>query len=382
MQIIDRYIFRNTAIATLFVTIVLAALVLLTQSLRFLELVVSSGASGLSFWALTALTLPKFLEVILPLGLMASVLFTYNRLTMDSELVVLRSLGFSPLRLARPALLLSGVLGIFLFAVMGWIAPLSNSSIQLLRSEIKTQMSLLLFREGIFNEAGKGLMVYIRDRNSKGELEGVIIHDRRDPEKPSVTVVAKSGVLVTTDTGHQVLVYDGSRQEFDPDKKTLRRLAFDQYSIDLPEKTATVRNRWAEPEERSFYELIVPQEDSKHDTLPEVRHTFRVEILKRLLTPFLVPAFTAISLLALLYGPLDRRGQGRRIIGAVVGVVILEALYLGTLSLAKTSAAGMPLMICVVLLPLAFSLALLLKGPAWSRFLITPFLPARKPEGA
>jgi lipopolysaccharide export system permease protein len=382
VQIIDRYIFRNIAIATLFVTIVLSVLVLLTQSLRFLELVVSSGASGFSFWILTALTLPKFLEIILPLGLMAAVLFTYNRLTIDSELIVLRSLGFSPVRLARPALLLSGILGIFLFAVMGWVAPLSNDSIQKIRGEIKAQMSALLFRDGIFNEAGKGLMVYIRDRNSKGELEGVLIHDRREENKPPVTIIAKSGVLVTTDEGQQVLVYNGMRQEFDAEKKNLSRLAFDQYSIDLPEQVGKAGKRWKEPEERSFRDLLTTKRDG--EKLPaETLYAFHLEILKRLLTPFLVPAFTALALLALLYGPLDRRGQSRRILAAIAAVVVMEALYLGVYSLAKQSAAGMPLMVCVVFLPLAASMLLLAKGRFWDQALTAPFLPAApKPEAS
>ena len=77
MLIVDRYVFRNVAIAAVFVIAVLAVLVLLTQSLRFLEFVINSGASGFMFWALTLLTLPKFFEVILPIGLMASAVFVH-----------------------------------------------------------------------------------------------------------------------------------------------------------------------------------------------------------------------------------------------------------------------------------------------------------------
>lgn len=358
MRIVDGYVLKAVLIATVFITLVLSTLILLTQSLRFLELVINSGASGLSFWILTILTLPKFLEAILPLGLMAAVLFVYNRLTMDSELIVMRALGFSPLRLARPALLLSGLLALFLFFVMGWIAPLTNATLQKMRIQIKAEMSTFLFREGVFNQAGKGLMVYLRDRTRKGELEGLLIYDSRDPTKAPSTIIANRGVLVSTDEGRQVLVYEGSRQDFDDRNKILKRLDFDQYTIDLPEP-GPVRLRWKEPEERTMSELFNP--DLKDESDRAHRKGFFLEINKRILTPFLVPAFTVIGLCALLLGPVDRRGQGKRIITAIAAVVVIQALFLGSYNLAKQSAIGLPLMYLVVILPLLTGFVLLVR---------------------
>ena len=375
MPIVDRYVLKHVLIATVFITLVLAALILLTQSLRFLELVINSGASGLSFWILTFLTLPKFCEVILPLGLMASVLFIYNRLTMDSELVVLRALGFSPLRLARPALLLAGIMGIFLFFVMGWLAPITNKSLLALRVQIKTEMSTLLFREGVFNQAGKGLMVYLRDRAPGGELRGLLIYDHRDKTKAPSTIIANRGVIVITDEGdRQVVVYEGSRQDYDRRNQVLKRLEFDQYIIDLP-APAPARVRWQEPEERTLPHLLNPdlgnQDDRNH------RHDFLVEVNKRLLTPLLVPGFTIIALCALLLGPLDRRGQGRRIILAVGLVVLVQALFMGAYNFSKQNAAGIPLMYLIIFAPLFIGWLFLLRASGGSDVQQTPLPKAR-----
>lgn len=358
MRIVDKYVFRNVLTATVFITLVLATLILLTQSLRFLELVINSNASGLSFWILTMLTLPKFMEVIMPLGLMAAVLFVYNRLTMDSELIVLRALGFSPMRLARPVLLLGVFLAIALFFVMGWLAPLTNASLQKLRLEIKAEMSTLLFREGVFNQAGKGLMVYVRDRTRKGELEGLLIYDARDSTKAPATIIANRGVVVTTDEGQQVLVYDGSRQDFDKQQQVLKRLDFAQYTIDLPQP-GPVRDRWSEPEERTLNALFSPDLNDSTDRMH--RKDFLLEINKRFLTPFLVISFTVISLCALLLGPLDRRGQSKRIIAAIGVVVLVQALYLSCYNLAKQVPIGLVLMYLIVFIPLFGGVFLLLR---------------------
>lgn len=376
MRIVDSYVFRNVLVATVFITLVLAVLILLTQSLRFLELVMNSGASGLSFWILTILTLPKFLEVIMPLGLMAGVVFVYNRLTMDSELIVLRALGFSPLRLARPALLLAGFLAVLLFVVMGWIAPVTNAMLQKLRLEIKAEMSTLLFREGVFNQAGKGLMVYVRDRTRKGELEGLLIYDARDPTLSPSTIIANRGVVVSTDEGQQVLVYDGSRQDFDKKTKTLKRLDFSQYTIDLPEP-GPVRVRWAEPEERTLSSLLHPDLKDEADRLH--RKAFALEVNKRILTPFLALTFTVISLCALLLGSLDRRGQSKRIIAAIGVVVVVQALFLSSYNLAKKSDIGLPMMYLIALLPLVAGLALLIRD---STGCVAPARDAASTDGA
>ena len=64
-SVLDRYIATHVAIATLIVVMTLTGVVLMTQSLRFLELIIESGASGLAFITLSLLALPRFFEVIL-----------------------------------------------------------------------------------------------------------------------------------------------------------------------------------------------------------------------------------------------------------------------------------------------------------------------------
>ena len=107
MNRIDRYILRQLAGGLLAVTAGLAALVWLTQSLRFIELVLDRGLSMAVFVELTSLMLPGFVAVILPITTFIVVLFVYVRMNTDRELVVMRAAGLSQIRLARPALVLA-----------------------------------------------------------------------------------------------------------------------------------------------------------------------------------------------------------------------------------------------------------------------------------
>ena len=116
-MVFDRYLLRNLFWATLFTTLSLAMVIMLTQSLRFLELIINSGASSFSFFTLTFLAMPRFFEVILPIALMISTVFIYNRMSADSEVVVMKAAGFSPLRLARPAITLAVLTTMVVFIV-------------------------------------------------------------------------------------------------------------------------------------------------------------------------------------------------------------------------------------------------------------------------
>lgn len=356
MKIFDWYVLRNLAIATVFVSITLAVVIFLTQSLRFLELVINSGASSTSFWILTFLALPRFLEIILPLSIMAATIFVYNRMTMDSELVAIRAAGHSPAALARPALILAMLVTVLLWSVTLWVAPKALANMHEMRQVIKAQFSTLLFRDGVFNQVGKGLTVYMRERDSEGELHGLMIHDSRGKTENPSTILAQRGVIVAKDDGHQVLVYDGSRQEYDSKSDTLHLLDFERYTIDLPDG-GPVRQRWREPEERTILELLNPDLDNKRDQ--ENLREFSVEIHRRLASPLLAAVFTLISCCALILGPVDRRGQTMRIILAIGSVVVIESLFLAAFNLSRQSNWGLASMHALVVVPLIFTSFLL-----------------------
>jgi lipopolysaccharide export LptBFGC system permease protein LptF len=69
-----------------------------------------------------------------------------------------------------------------------------------------------------------------------------------------------------------------------------------------------------------------------------------------------------IGLCALLLGPLHRRGQGRRIVGAVGGVIVIQALFLASYNLAKQSDAGILFLYLIATLPLFGGLLLLARA--------------------
>lgn len=358
MRVFDFYLLKNLSGAVFFIFLTLIAVIFLTQSLRFLELVIESSASGLSFWILTMLAMPRFFEIIIPLALLIAILFVYTRMQADSEIIAMRSSGTSPISLSRAALSLSGALVIFLLFSTLWMAPYSLNKMQKMQDVIKAQFSNLLFREKVFNQAGGDLTFYVRERGENGELKGLMIHDTRSKEDPPTTIVAKSGNVTISEDGYQIIVYEGSRQQINSKNGALQRLDFDRYTIELPSRN-DVRNRWKEPDERTLFELLRPDMGNIRDR--EHVHKFMVEVHRRIIAPFLCFTYSLIALFALLKGQENRRGKSKRVGLAVLSCLIIQGLFLASYNMAGTSVAGLVLMYLLVFAPIALCLHLLMR---------------------
>lgn len=359
LYLYDRYLLKNLFSGLVVTATVLAAIIFLTQSLKFLELIIESGASSATFWLLAVLALPRFFEVILPIALMITVLFVYQRMNSDSEIVVLRASGNSPMKLARPALIIACMTTLLLLFTSMWLSPTTLSSMNEMRGVIKSQYSTLIFREGVFNNFGDDITVYIKNKNTNGEMEGLLIHDNRPENKVPNTVLAKRGVIVQTEAGQKVLVYDGSKQDLNPETGALNRLDFDRYSIDLPDSKERVEN-YKSADERTFWELLTPDLENEMDV--KRQQEFIVEAHRRVIGPFLAISFASVSLCCLLLGPMSRRGNVGRIFLAVVSIILMQSLYLSLYNFATISQIGLILLYAVVFLPL-FTCLFILSPP-------------------
>lgn len=359
MKAITRYVFGQLLTATVAITLGLTFAVWLTQSLRLIDFIVNRGLPATTFLALVGLLLPSFIGIVLPIAAFCAVLFVYHKLIMDSELVVLRAAGFSQLRLARPALILAVVTMLALYAISIYLLPASFRTFKDLQHQIRNDYATVLLQEGTFNSVTPELTVYVRKRQSDGALQGILVHDTRDEDRP-VTMMAERGMLVHSPEGPRVLMIKGNRQQVDRDGQRLSLLYFDRYTVELTQLQEAAHTRWREPKERYLGELMGPltrQADI------ERRAQLLAEAHHRLVGPLYAVTFILIALAALLSGEFNRRGEVRRVVAAVVCIALLEGLALGLQDLATRSTAVIPAMYAAAILPGAASLYILNRGP-------------------
>ncbi|NVK17627.1 MAG: LPS export ABC transporter permease LptF [Methylocystaceae bacterium] len=345
----DRYLFRQLFAGFVLVALALVCVLWLTQSLRFVEMIVNRGLGIGMFIYFTALLLPNFLTIILPIALFAVVTFTYSRLNMDRELPVMRACGMSNWMIAKPALVLTFVVMMASYALNLYLVPKSYELFRELQWELRHSMSHLLLREGAFNELGGKVTVYVRERTQEGQLLGILVHDETDPERP-VTLMAQRGALVEVDGSARVIMFQGNRQVVEPTTGKFSMLHFDRYTHDVPIKKGNDSARVPEARELMVPELLHPE-----TTVGLSIHDFGKHIIEghqRLLTPFLCLSNALAALLFLTAGQFSRRGQAKRIMLAIAGVILLQVASLGMANIAAKNLTLIPLLYFGTLLPI------------------------------
>jgi lipopolysaccharide export system permease protein len=335
---LDRYIFRQLAIALIAVTGGLTALVWLVQSLRFVELVVNHGLSLGVFVELTGLLIPSFIAVILPITTFVVVQFIYQRLAGDREITVMRTAGMSPFALARPALAVAGAAVICGYLLNLWLVPASLASFREFQWEIRNRMAAFLLQEGVFTSVSDNLTVYVRSRDPDGTLRGILIDDARDPTAHA-TILAERGRMMDSASGPRVLLLSGSREEIDHQTGRLNILTFSQNEIDLSDNTNNGGERLRDMSEMSLGELLNPHPFSKSDVPKWI-----AEGNKRLSAPLTSVSYAFVALLSVLTGAFRRHGSYLRPLVAIGAMVALLAIGLAVESLSARDNALVPLM--------------------------------------
>ena len=343
---IDRYVLRQLSVALVAVTAGLVALIWLTQSLRFVELVVNRGLSIGVFLELTGLLIPNFVAVILPITTFVVVQFVYQRLAGDRELTVMRAAGLSPLMLSRPALaLVLGVVAIS-FVLNIWVVPRSYTGFREYQFEIRNRMAAFLLQEGVFTPVSDDLTVYIRSRDRDGTLRGILVEDARQ-KNSRATILAETGRLIDGGSGPRVLLQNGSRQEIDRNTGRLNVLTFAENSIDLASSAKNGETRYRDSAEMSLAELVNPASALNARDIGKLL----VEAHRRLSAPFTAASFAMVALVSVLTGAFRRYGTFLRPLVAVLSVVALLAIGLAVQNLAARQPALIPLIWLHALLP-------------------------------
>jgi lipopolysaccharide export system permease protein len=319
---LDIYIFRQILVALIVTTGGLTALVWLTQSLRFVDLVVNRGLSFVVFLHLTGLLIPSFIAVILPITTYVVIQFVYQRMATDRELTVMRAAGLSPWALARPALAAAVLATLIGYGLTLWVVPASLNDFKQFQWEIRNRLAAFLLQEGVFTPLSDKLTVYVRSRDPDGTLHGILVDDARDPTAHA-TVLAESGRLIEGPNGPRVLLLDGSRQEIDHQTGRLDILTFKQNEIDLADATRDETARPADMSEVSLHALLNPHQADERD-----REKWIAEGHKRLSAPLTTMSYAMVGLFSALGGMFRRHGGVVRPLVTVGAMVLLLAFGL------------------------------------------------------
>jgi lipopolysaccharide export system permease protein len=344
MNLLTRYVVRQIVTVMLTVTVGLTLAIWLSQSLRFLDIIINRGLpAGLALYFLT-LMLPSLLTIILPLALFVAVLFVYFRLITDSELVVARSAGASNLALARPALIVATATGAICLFLTAYGMPASMQSFAALQRSIQDDYSQILIEPGVFSEATDGVMVFARERSSDGGLHGVIVQDVRN-EETQITYTAAVGAFVASGGGPRIVLENGTYQEEAIGSRDVSVLYFDRVVVKLAELGGSSTAGEMKPQQQFLGDLMAADHESD-----ELRQRMRAEGHQRIVAPIYTVIFVLVALATLLHGSISRFGRPLRLGIAIAAVAGLQG---GSFALQSLTARMPELVPAMYIVPFA-----------------------------
>jgi lipopolysaccharide export system permease protein len=268
--------------------------------------------------------------------------------------------GLSPAQLLKPFMILAVLVSMLVGAVSLWMMPASFRQIRDLLTLIRSDFLSRVVREGAFTNLDAGLVFHYRERGPSGELMGVFIQDRRDPQQVS-SYLAETGVTAEIE-GRSYLVLDkGNIQRRQPNARDAAIVAFERYAIDLSQFGGKGDDSY-KPRERTTMELIRP--DPGDQQVQKFPGRFRSELHDRFANPLYPFAAALIAFAALGQARTTRQGRGAAIAAAVLAFGALRLLGVGATTMATRSAAATPLLYLVPLLGCAAATAMIVAPQA------------------
>ena len=319
----DRYIFRTTFGAFLLILISLTAVIWLTHALREIDLMTNQRQTVLTFIGITALLIPMLILVIAPLALVVAVGHTLNRLNTDSEIVVMNASGMSPWRIFRPFLTTALVVSALVLWVSAYVAPAGLRELRDWATKVKADFVVNIVQPGRFINIERGLTLHIRERRSDGQLLGIFIDDRRDPNERA-TSLSEYGEIVEAGRGTFLVLVNGSVQRMESGRPDPTIVKFERYAFDLSRFAGGPQLGALGVRERNLWDVAFP--DANDPTYKQVPTHFRAELHDRLAAPIYPIAFTVLCFAILGAPRTSRQSRETSIIMAIVAAGALRMI--------------------------------------------------------
>jgi len=302
------------------------AIVFLGRLMKITQMIVVKGVGLAEVLQTCLFLLPYLLVFTLPMAATVGILLSLTRLSVDREVVALKTAGMSFLQLLPPILGFSlAAAGVTLMlTVFG--SPYGQQATRDLLNNVAKKRADLGLQEQVFNTDFQGLMLFANQVSSHGGgLKGIFVYDFRDRENPS-TVYAQSGQM-SYDEGQESMMMelsDGYVFRWGDEEKGLNRwqvVDFKSYQLPLQLFSFGLKGGGRSESEMSLGELWSRLSQEPAGTDPYNRAV--VELNQR----FAMPVGALILCLIAMPLGLSHRHQGRTW-GMIVGLALFLVYYI------------------------------------------------------
>ena len=321
----------------------------LTQSLRFIELIIIKGLPINLFFYLTILIIPKLIATIIPFLAYLSSLITYLRLSTESEIIAMRTAGINNFKIILPTIIFGLFLGCISIFIENYISPYSFNKFKDLQYNIRDNYISVLFQEKVFTQPVSDLTVFIKEKDNLGNFKDILIHDARDKNKV-ISVVSENGKIEQTINGAKFTLFNGNRQEITRTNTSI--LYFEKYTLNINKSPKKINIRFKEANERKLFELLNP--NNNIDNL--YKKEFLAEAHKRIMTPFIIILMAILGAISPILGKFQRKVSIKKILFSVSCAICIQIYIIASPQLIISYSNIIP----ILYLPIFFTLITIL----------------------
>ena len=359
MGSISRYIFRTTFSAFAVVLVSLTAVIWVTQALRDIDLMTNQGQTILVFIGITGLIVPLLVLVIAPIALLIAVAHVLNKMSTDSEIIVMNASGMSPWLLFRAFLSAAIVVSLMVCVVSAYFAPKGLRMLRDWLTEVNANVVSTIVQPGRFTSIQNGVTIHIRERSHNGRLLGIFLDDQRNPNE-RITVLAEFGDLLDNDNGTFLVLQTGIVQRHELKERDPKMVAFDRYAFDLSQFAGGPQAVKYSIRERYLWQLLFP--DPKDPFYIEQPGQFRAELHDRLVAPLYPLAFVVIAFAYLGAPRTTRQSRALSMLGAIGGVALMRLIGFASTVFGATMPWMLSLQYVAIVIAFAFGLFVIHRG--------------------
>ncbi len=321
MGSINRYIFRSTLNAFLVVLGSLTAVIWVTQALHDFDIMTSQGQTILVFIGITGMIIPLLVMVIAPIAFLIAMAHVLNKMSTDSEIIVMNASGMSPWILFRSFLAAALVVALLVAAISAYFAPKGLRTLRDWLTEVRANVVTTILQPGRFTSLENGVTIHVRQRRASGQLAGIFLDDQRNP-KERLTVIAENGELVDDKKGTFLVLENGTLQRHEAGQRDPAIVTFDRYAFDLSQFAGGPQAITYSIRERYLWQLLFPDPNDK--TYRKEPGEFRAELFDRLMAPLYPIGFAVIAFAYLGAPRTNRQSRAMSMVGTVTWVAVLR----------------------------------------------------------
>jgi lipopolysaccharide export system permease protein len=231
-MIFHRTLLREFASSALGVFLVLVAITLTTQFIRYLGQAASGTLAVDAVLAMLGFSALGYFPVLLSLTLFISILMPLTRSYRDSEMIVWFSSGMSLVAWVRPVLVFAAPLVLTIALLSVFLSPWSVRLAEEYRVQLNSRDDVSGVAPGVFRESRHAERVFFVENLQEGSNLVGNVFVRSVQQQREGVMVARRGLQEVAPNGDRFLVLlDGSRYEGTPGSPEFRITRFERYAM-------------------------------------------------------------------------------------------------------------------------------------------------------